>query len=137
MTKRRPDRLLSMISLREVSGSSTGAMPARASRGSVSSKVRPLARAMVSGCTARTGEGGSPFYRRCAPHWGAGADACAEGGELLLDPIVAAVEVVDTIDRGLSFSDQPADHEAGGRAQVGGHHGGAGQPRNALHHRGV
>src|SRR5215470_7288456 len=137
MTKRRPDRLLSIISLREVSGSSTGAMPARASRGSVSSKVRPLARAMVSGCTARTGEGGSPFYRRCAADLGDAADACAERGELLFDPLVAAIEVVDAIDRGLSFGDQPADDQTGGGAQIGRHHGRAGQPGNALDDRGI
>jgi hypothetical protein len=45
-------RLVGMISRREVSGSSSGSIPAAASRGRVSSKIRPFDRAMVMPFTA-------------------------------------------------------------------------------------
>ena len=44
---RRFARLVAKMSLREASASSVGMMPARASSGSASSKMRPLARAKV------------------------------------------------------------------------------------------
>jgi hypothetical protein len=47
MTTRTSGLLVSMISLREVSGFSAGTMPAAASSGRVSSKMRPLESAMV------------------------------------------------------------------------------------------
>ena len=52
MTSRTSARLVSRMSLREVSGSSAGTMPAAASSGRVSSKMRPLERAMVMPVTA-------------------------------------------------------------------------------------
>ena len=51
MIRRTSGRLVAMISLREVSGSSRGTMPAAFSSGRVSSKIRPLDRAMVIGDT--------------------------------------------------------------------------------------
>ena len=51
MIRRTSGRLVAMISLREVSGSSRGTTPAAFSSGSVSSKMRPLDRAMVIGNT--------------------------------------------------------------------------------------
>ena len=49
MIRRRPGSLVGRISLRELSGFSGTSMPASASRGMVSSKIRPLDKARVSG----------------------------------------------------------------------------------------
>src|SRR5688572_720892 len=46
-TSRKSRRLVPMTSLREVSGSSLGRMPTRASSGAVSSKIRPFDNAML------------------------------------------------------------------------------------------
>ena len=51
MTSDTPARSVGRISLRDFSGSSTGASPAAASNGSVSSRRRPFERAMVSAGT--------------------------------------------------------------------------------------
>jgi len=40
-------------------------------------------------------------------------DARAERGELLVDPLVAAIEVIDAIDHRLPFGDQAGDDQAG------------------------
>ncbi|MOA35529.1 hypothetical protein D3C78_1569860 [compost metagenome] len=49
MIRRRPGSLVGRISLRELSGLSVTSMPASASNGMVSSKIRPLDRARVRG----------------------------------------------------------------------------------------
>lgn len=56
MTTRTSGRLVAMMSLREVSGFSVGTMPAAASKGRVSSKMRPFDRAMVIWVTAKANE---------------------------------------------------------------------------------
>ncbi|CFU04499.1 Uncharacterised protein [Bordetella pertussis] len=52
MIRRRPGSLVGRISLRELSGFSGTSMPASASSGMVSSKMRPLDRASVRGAAA-------------------------------------------------------------------------------------
>ena len=49
--------------------------------------------------------------------------------------VVAAVQVVDAVDQGLALGHQAGDHQAGRGAQVGRHHGGAGQLLHAFDHR--
>ena len=54
-----------------------------------------------------------------------GAWACGgcwrRAGRAFLDAFIAAVEVVDAVDRGLAVGDQRGDDQAGRGAQVGGH----------------
>src|SRR6185295_17794789 len=137
---RRVSRLLvPMTSLREVPGSCLGRIPARASKGAVSSKIRPFDNAMLmlAMCHIRT--------RRCRSVKGAHStttlfdplDARAEGPQLGLEGFVAAIEVVDAVDDGLAVSHQAGDDETRRSAQVGGHHGRALQLRHAAHDRAV
>src|SRR6202140_2683811 len=136
--KRTSEWLLPMMSLREVSGSSAGAMPAAASSGKVSSKMRPLDSAIVSMAMsasqtrilAAEGE-----HADAVPALGQAMNARAERGELFLDPLVTAIEVVDAIDDRLSFRDQSGDDEARGCAQIGRHDRGAGERAHALDDR--
>src|SRR5207302_11397824 len=60
-------------------------------------------------------------------------DARAQLRELLLDAFIAAIEVVDPIDPGLTLGNQTRDHEARRGTQVGRHDGRALQLRNAAH----
>src|SRR5690242_2352980 len=92
--------LVPRMSLRVDVASSDGVKPARASRGSASSRMRPLARASVS-----IGSG-YPL------------DSRAEVGEALLDLLVAAIEVVDAVDDRLALGHEPGDDEARRGAQV-------------------
>src|SRR5699024_9964877 len=57
--------------------------------------------------------------------------------ELFLDALVATVDVVDAVDQRLALGHQRGDHQAGGGAQVGGHHGGGLQLRHAGDDGGV
>ncbi len=62
---------------------------------------------------------------------GSAADALdrgAAGGELVLQPLEAAVEVIDAVDHGLAFRRERGDHERDRGAQVGRH------DRRALEH---
>src|SRR5437868_8820820 len=143
--KRTSAWLLPMMSLREVSGSSAGAMPAAASSGKVSSKMRPLDSAIVSMAMSASQMGiltaSRRHFARLPRHAGRGArsgeamDARAERGELFLDPLVTAIEVIDAIDHRLAFRDQASDDQASGRAQIGRHDRGAGERAHALHDR--
>src|SRR4030042_49376 len=54
-------------------------------------------------------------------------DGSAEALEFILDPLVAAVEVLHVIDDGLAPGDQAGQDERGRSPQVGGHHLGAGE----------
>src|SRR3954470_19404651 len=115
---RSPGRLVPMMSLRDFSGSSEGAMPAAASRGTVSSKMRPLASARV-------------IIAALSRHT---LDARAELAKARLDPLVAAVQVVDAIDHRPAFGDEAGDDEARRRPQVGRPDVRAGERIRALHH---
>src|SRR5262245_30316744 len=107
-----------MMSLRECSGSCLGRIPARASNGAVSSKIRPFDSAMLMLAMMCRTHRGAAFYRNSADAF----DARAERAQLDLECLVAAVEVVDAIDDRLALGDQPGDHQAGGSPQVGRHH---------------
>src|SRR4051812_35470517 len=117
---RSPARLVSRMSLREDSASSVGRMPMRPSSGSVSSRMRPFARASVTVSAAMNS--------------GYASDAGAQLAQALLDVLVAAVQVVDAIDDRLALGHEPGDDEARRGAQVGGHHGRAGKPVHAVDH---
>src|SRR3989449_11152001 len=64
-------------------------------------------------------------------------DARAELRELLLDALVTAIEVIDSIDSRLAFGNQTRDDEARRRAQVGRHDGRALQLSDSTHDRGI
>ena len=59
-------------------------------------------------------------------------DVGADRGELLLDALVAAIEVIDAAHVGFAFGHQPGDHQRRAGAQIGRHHAGAREPRHAL-----
>src|SRR6266536_2550167 len=133
MTKRTSERRLSMMSLRESWGFSAGSIPERERTGSNSSRMRPLGSAMVSEVMIQEWTSESPFYRTGDARFRRGAllpaafaqsaDPRSQGGKLGLDFLVAAVEMVDAIDRGLAFGHQAGDDETGRSAQIGRHHG--------------
>src|SRR5688572_33301550 len=64
-------------------------------------------------------------------------DLRPEPGQLLLDVLVATVEMVDAVDRGLAIGDQPGEDQRSRRAQVGRHHRRAAELRHAANDRGV
>src|SRR5262245_47532369 len=136
---RTPGSEVAMMSLRERSGSSTGVIPARARSGAASSKMRPLERAsviidrpfVVNVCGAT---GPSRQVCRLSLH---ALDCGTKRGEPLLHFLVAAIEMVNAIDRGLALGDQPCNHEAGRSAQVGSHDGRCRQFGHAGDERGV
>src|SRR6516225_5736005 len=49
-------------------------------------------------------------------------DRGAAGGELVLQPLEAAVEVIDAVDDGLALGRERGDHERDRSAQIRGHH---------------
>src|SRR5688572_17983383 len=120
---RKPACRVSRISLRVESASSTGARPADSSSGRASPRMRPLARASVS--TSADTASGYPL------------DPRAQLAEPNLEPLVAAVEVVDPIDDRLAPGDEAGDDQARGGAQVGGHDVRPGERLHAMHHRGI
>src|SRR5215471_12833946 len=64
-------------------------------------------------------------------------DLGAAGGELVLQPLEAAVEVIDAVDHGVAVGRQRGDHQRHRGAQVGRHHRRALEPRDALDGRGL
>src|SRR5260221_7112411 len=64
-------------------------------------------------------------------------DARAELRELLLDALVAAVEMIDPVDPSLALGDQTGDHEARLSAQVRRHHVRPLEPGDAVYDRGI
>src|SRR5882757_7943012 len=64
-------------------------------------------------------------------------DLGTAGGELVLEPLEAAVEVIDAIDHGVAVGRERGNHQRHRGAQVGRHHGRALEPRNALDGRGL
>src|SRR5262249_30693440 len=49
-------------------------------------------------------------------------DRRAAGGELVLQPLEAAVEMVDPVDHGLAFGGESGNHQRDRGTQIGGHH---------------
>ena len=47
---------------------------------------------------------------------------CAQLGKFLLDTLIPAVDVIDAIHHRVSVRHQPGQQQAGGSAQIGGHH---------------
>src|SRR5947207_6170317 len=64
-------------------------------------------------------------------------DPRAEGRELLLERLVAAVQMIDAVDDGLALGGEPGDDQPGRGAQVGRHDGCALQALDAAHHGAV
>ena len=62
-------------------------------------------------------------------------DHRAAAGQLFLEPLEAAVEMVDAVDRRLAFRGQPGDHQRHRSAQIGRHDGRALELRHALDDR--
>ena len=60
-------------------------------------------------------------------------DVGPAGGELLLEPLVAAVEMIDAVQGRLALGGEAGDGERHRGAQVGRHDVGAAQPRHAAH----
>src|SRR6185295_12920955 len=60
-------------------------------------------------------------------------DVGAEGREFFLDPLEAAVEMIDAIDHGFTFGREPRDDQAHRSAQVRRHHRRAAQLFDAAH----
>ena len=112
--------LVSRISLRLVSGSSSGTMPACGQQRQGLLEDAPLGQG--------DGERGVEVHGVAALLRTTRAGSVApRAGELGLDGLVAAVEVVDAVDQGLALGHQARQHQAGGGAQVGGHDRGGGQ----------
>src|SRR6266498_3119717 len=88
--------------------------------------------------------GGEPFDRLSVNGWRKAAvaslaagfadapDPCPQRGKLFLDSLVAAIEMVNAVDRRPSLRHQTGDHEASGGAQIGRHHIRSGEPAHAL-----
>src|SRR5208337_1224597 len=62
-------------------------------------------------------------------------DVGAAGGELLLQPLEAAIEVINAIDRRFALGGERGDHQRNGCAQIGRHNRGAEQLVDALDDR--
>src|SRR5450830_2178966 len=121
-----------MISLRLLSGFSVGTMPASASNGRVSSRMRPLDSAMVSmgklSPSTCIRKAHSPLSAQAGPHRQKAttlarnaADLGTEHLQLLFDALITTVDVVDAVDQRVAFSGQGRNHQAGRSPQVGGH----------------
>src|SRR5258708_6838547 len=104
---------------------------ARAARGS--SGPRPPCAATRSRC-CNSSRKELPRASRGLPE---ALDARPESGQLGLERLVAAVEMVDALDLRLSFGNERGDDQAGRGPQVGRHHGGALQALDASHQRRV
>src|SRR4029078_238846 len=117
MISRTPRRSVPMMSLRDLSGSSLGRNPTRASRGSVSSRIRPLDNAMLI----------TPM-RSSLPASVHPRNSRAQPAEFLLERFVAAVQVVNAVDHGLALRSEAREHEARPGAQGGRHHLRTGEP---------
>jgi hypothetical protein len=64
-------------------------------------------------------------------------DSGAAGRELVLEPLEAAVEMVDAVDHGLALGGKRSDHQRHRGAQVGRHHGSALEAVDAFDGRGL
>src|SRR6266516_8177801 len=93
---------------------------------------------------------GKPYFSWCSENFGTvpaslaairssrnPLDTRTQLRELLLDALVAAIEVIDPVDSRLAFGNETRDDEARRGAQVGRHDGRALQLRNAAHDRRV
>src|SRR6266511_2521068 len=138
--KRRPTSGASAASFRVPSRSFFGETPsARSKSAEDSSRSLPFGTATVM----ISSDIKTPFALSVAPAERARSrssgllppDARAERRELLLDPLVAAVEVVDALDLGRPARGEPGEYERRRCAQVGRHHRRARERRHALHDR--
>src|SRR5690606_30162284 len=109
ISRRTSGSVVPKISLRLLFRSSTGSMPASFSSGRVSSRMRPLDRAMVR------------LLLMCLLSGGNAADAGTQHLQLFLDAFVTAINVVDAVDQGIAIGPEAGDHQAGGGPQVGRH----------------
>src|SRR5438034_4150081 len=85
------------------------------------------ARSSASSARSRSGPSGGtpqPF------------DARAAGRQLLLDPLIAAVEMIDAVDDRLAAGDETRDDQRYRSAQIGRHDRRAGQPGHAAYQGG-
>src|SRR5882762_10442535 len=130
-------RFVASTSLRERSGSSFGRIPTRSSSGAVSSKMRPFDSAMLILAINEKGPEGPDKALNFTAISPDALDPGAERGKLLLEALIAAVEVIDAIDDGLALGHQGGDDQARRCAQVRRHDGSALQPPDAFHHRRV
>src|SRR5260221_8900951 len=154
MSSLRSRRLVRTTSWRELSGSSGAGIPAAASSGKVSSKMRPLESASVITGTSSDKSQILPqrmwktlFFKMFVGRFPstAGAiltsshalDARAELRELLLDALVAAVEMIDPVYPSLALGDQTGYHEARRSAQVRRHHVRPSDPGDSGYYRGI
>ena len=64
-------------------------------------------------------------------------DLGAAAGELLLQPLETAVEMIDAVDGGFALGRESADHERHGSAQIGRHDRGTLEPLHAHHGRDI
>src|SRR5262250_3422142 len=64
-------------------------------------------------------------------------DLGAAGGELVLEPLEAAVEMIDAVDHGVAVGRERGNHQRNRGAQVSRHYGRALEPRDALDGRGL
>src|SRR5499426_2183559 len=104
-------RRLPMLRPKKSRTTSVGRWPLRQSR---SCAFAPLASASASRRIAAA--------RSNAPLSADALDGGAAGGELVLQPLEAAVEVIDAIDHGLALGRERGDDEGDRGAQIGGHH---------------
>src|SRR5882724_4003733 len=117
-------RLVGMISLREISGSSAATMPAAFSSGAVSSKIRPFDRA-----TLMLMSDNIPLPSMGAP------DARTQLTQLFFDAFITPVQMVDTVNHRLAFGNQSGEDQARRSAQIGGHDSGSLQGIHPVHDR--
>src|SRR5690606_13730461 len=109
--------VVSNISLRLLWMSSSGAIPARSNRGSTSSRMRPLVRAMTIFWLSLA----LMAVRSSSVSGGDAADARAQQLQFFLDAFVTTVDVVDAIDNRLVFRHQAGNDQACRGSQVGRH----------------
>src|SRR5689334_2969047 len=62
------------------------------------------------------------------------ADFGADGAQFLFNILVAAIDVIDTVDDGLTAGYESCEHQGGGGAQVGGEHGRGTERALAAHY---
>src|SRR6185436_18599734 len=92
--------LVGMMSLREVSGSSAGTMPAAFSSGTVCSNMRPFERAILR----------LIFFLHTATSM-CPLDSSAQLTQFFFYALVAAIQMVNAVHEGFSVCDQASQHQ--------------------------
>src|SRR5690606_38099409 len=134
---RRPGTLLSKISLRLFLWSSSRWLPASASSGITSSRIRPFVSAITMGCSVKSimlsylllpiG-----FCLSCNA-----ANDCAQRLQFFLDTLVTAINMVNAINQGFVFCHQSCNYQTGRRTQVSGHNRRSLELRHPGHNHGI